>query len=202
MSPRNGTTSPRDLSPRRSETSSPRDGSPRLDDDSPRDSTFNPYTEFPEFSRKQLKKYAEMFKKYDLDSSGKIDFEELKKMMEKLGNAQTHLTLKGMITEVDEDLDGQISYREFLLIFRKAAEGTLQNLAGFDTLLTEAKEVDVSVVGVSGAKNFFEAKAAKLSAMSASEAEIKAEQAERRQANEAKAARKADFKEKLAAFNK
>lgn len=33
-------------------------------------------------------------------------------MMEKLEAPQTHLGLKGMIKEVDEDNDGKISYRE------------------------------------------------------------------------------------------
>ena len=33
-------------------------------------------------------------------------------MMEKLGEPQTHLGLKAMIKEVDEDNDGQISFRE------------------------------------------------------------------------------------------
>ena len=33
-------------------------------------------------------------------------------MMEKLGTPQTHLGLKEMITEVDEDHDGKISFRE------------------------------------------------------------------------------------------
>ena len=33
-------------------------------------------------------------------------------MMEKLGEPQTHLNLKVMIKEVDEDNDGQISIRE------------------------------------------------------------------------------------------
>ena len=37
---------------------------------------------------------------------------ELKLMMEKLGEPQTHLALKAMIKEVDEDNDGQISFRE------------------------------------------------------------------------------------------
>lgn len=39
-------------------------------------------------------------------------------MMEKIGAPQTHLGLKGMIAEVDEDKDGKISFREFLLIYR------------------------------------------------------------------------------------
>ena len=36
-------------------------------------------------------------------------------MMEKLGCPQTHLGLKAMIKEVDEDNDGKISFREVSL---------------------------------------------------------------------------------------
>jgi Ca2+-binding EF-hand superfamily protein len=38
--------------------------------------------------------------------------------MEKLGAPQTHLGLKKMIREVDEDEDGALVFREFILIFR------------------------------------------------------------------------------------
>lgn len=37
---------------------------------------------------------------------------ELKQMMEKLGAPQTHLGLKSMMKEVDEDLDSKLSFRE------------------------------------------------------------------------------------------
>ena len=37
---------------------------------------------------------------------------ELKLMMEKLGEPQTHLALKEMIKAIDEDNDGEISFRE------------------------------------------------------------------------------------------
>ena len=47
---------------------------------------------------------------------------------------------------MDEDNDGQISFREFLLIFRKAARGELQ-AAGLTTI---ANSVDVSEVSVMG----------------------------------------------------
>lgn len=50
--------------------------------------------------------------RYDTDSSNFIDLMELKLMMEKLGEPQTHIGLKAMIKEVDEDNDGQISFRE------------------------------------------------------------------------------------------
>jgi len=50
--------------------------------------------------------------RYDTGKDKFIDFEELKHMMEKLGAPQTHLCLKEMIKEVDEDFDGKISFRE------------------------------------------------------------------------------------------
>lgn len=43
-----------------------------------------------------------------------MDLEELKRMMEKLGAPQTHLDLKAMIKEVDEDGDNKISFREVI----------------------------------------------------------------------------------------
>ena len=78
-------------------------------------------------------------------------------MMEKLQAPQTHLGLKAMIKEVDEDDDGAISFREFLIIFRKAAAGELDLESGLGQLAT-LTEVDVDEVGVGGAKTFFEAK--------------------------------------------
>lgn len=47
-----------------------------------------------------------------------------------------------MIKEVDEDNDGKISFREFLLIFRKAANGELQA----EGLSAIASSVDVTEV--------------------------------------------------------
>ena len=78
-------------------------------------------------------------------------------MMEKLGAPQTHLGLKAMIKEVDEDDDSAISFREFLMIFRKARAGELDLESGLGRLAT-LSEVDVDMVGVGGAKTFFEAK--------------------------------------------
>ena len=82
-------------------------------------------------------------------------------MMEKLQAPQTHLGLKAMIKEVDEDDDGAISFREFLIIFRKAAAGELDLESGLGQLAT-LTEVDVDEVGVGGAKTFFEAKVGEL----------------------------------------
>ncbi|GLD71631.1 EF-hand domain-containing protein D1 isoform X6 [Lates japonicus] len=52
--------------------------------------------------------------RYDTGKDGSIDLMELKLMMEKLGAPQTHLGLKNMIKEVDEDFDGKLSFRETL----------------------------------------------------------------------------------------
>ncbi|XP_061193355.1 allograft inflammatory factor 1-like [Saccostrea echinata] len=62
----------------------------------------------------KLVEYKAKFMEYDLDDSGDIDIMELKQMMEKLGQAKTHLELKKMIAEVDTDNSGTINYTEFL----------------------------------------------------------------------------------------
>jgi allograft inflammatory factor 1 len=49
----------------------------------------------------RLEKYKLQFMEFDEDHSGDIDIMELKRMMEKMGQAKTHLELKKMITEVD-----------------------------------------------------------------------------------------------------
>jgi len=50
--------------------------------------------------------------RYDVNNDHFLDLMEMKMMMEKLGAPQTHVGLKGMIKEVDEDNDGKVSFRE------------------------------------------------------------------------------------------
>eukprot|EP00057_Strongylocentrotus_purpuratus_P020067 XP_011674541.1 PREDICTED: EF-hand domain-containing protein D2 homolog [Strongylocentrotus purpuratus] len=125
---------------------------------------------------------------------------ELKYMMEKLEAPQTHLGLKAMMKEADEDLDDMISFREFLLIFRKAAAGELMEDSGLN-LLAQLSEIDVDEEGVSGAKNFFEAKIAVQTQEGKFHQEILDEQEERRQEAEVKKVRQQQFREKAALFN-
>ncbi|KAK3561348.1 hypothetical protein QTP86_030655, partial [Hemibagrus guttatus] len=160
---------------------------------------FNPYTEFKEFTRKQIKQMEEMFKRFDSGKDGYIDLMELKMMMEKLGAPQTHIGLKNMIREVDEDYDGKLSYREFLLIFRRAAAGELQD---DDPLMALARlsEISVSNEGVKGARDFFEAKAQVLSVRSKFEAELREEKEEKQRMEEQRKQRRAAFKELQSAF--
>ncbi|XP_016104928.1 EF-hand domain-containing protein D1-like [Sinocyclocheilus grahami] len=160
---------------------------------------FNPYTEFKEFSRKQIKDMEKMFKRFDSGKDGFIDLMELKLMMEKLGAPQTHLGLKNMIKEVDEDYDGKLSYREFLLIFRRAAAGELQEESGL-MALARLSEIDVSTKGVLGARDFFEAKVQALSVRSKFEAEIREEQEEKKRMELERKQRRAAFKELQSTF--
>ena len=123
-----------------------------------------------------------------------------------------------MIKEVDEDDDGAICFREFLLIFRKAAAGELDLESGLGKLAT-LTEVDVDEVGVGGAKNFFEANVCtgywavlvwtytsellqikEANKGSKFEEEIKEEQEERKKAEEEKKSRQQQFRERAALF--
>jgi hypothetical protein len=105
-------------------------------------------------------------------------------------------TLKAMIAEVDDDGDQMLSFREFLMIYKKAAAGTLQ-CAG---LVKLAGSVNVTEVGAKGAKAFFDAHATANSQANKMEMEIKAEQAAKKEELEAAKTRKAAFKAKMASF--
>ncbi|XP_071439460.1 EF-hand domain-containing protein D2 homolog [Hetaerina americana] len=159
----------------------------------------NVYTEFAEFSRRQIKEYEKTFNRYDVGRDGFLDLEEVKKMMEKLGAPQTHLALKAMIKAVDEDEDGKISFREFLLVYRKAKAGELQEESGLGRLAA-LTEVDVDAVGVSAAATFFEAKIEEQRKTSKFEDEIRQEKEERLKQEEEKQQRKKEFKKKAALF--
>ena len=103
---------------------------------------------------------------------------------------------QAMIAEVDMDADGQLSFFEFLTIYKKAALGELVA----EGLKTIAASCNVAEEGVGGAKGFFEAKAAEANKGSKFEEEIKAEQEERKKEVAAAAERKAAFKAKMAGF--
>ncbi|XP_052893887.1 EF-hand domain-containing protein D2 homolog [Anopheles moucheti] len=159
----------------------------------------NIYTEFHEFSRKEIKDYQATFSKYDVGNDGYLDLAELKIMMEKLGAPQTHLGLKGMIAEVDEDKDGKISFREFLLIYRKAHAGELISDSGLGQL-ARLTEINVDEVGVGGAKNFFEAKIEQQLRTNKFHDEIRQEQEERRRMEEERVVRRQQFQQRAAVF--
>ncbi|XP_060521324.1 EF-hand domain-containing protein D2 homolog [Cylas formicarius] len=159
----------------------------------------NIFTEFHEFSRKEIKNYEATFKKFNTNKDGYLSLDELKRMMEVLGAPQTHLGLKAMIKEVDEDNDGRLSFHEFMMVFRKARAGELDEESGLGQLARLA-EVDVEKVGVTGAKEFFEAKIGELSKKSKFEEEIRQEQNERKRMEEERATRRQEFLQKASVF--
>ena len=136
-------------------------------------------------------------------------------MMEKLGEPQTHLQLKSMIKEVDEDKDGQISFREATPIeninlinvidfspslcwfFKKPsrANWSAKVWPRLPTSVTSRRKVS------RGAKSFFEAKVAEQSKGAKFEQEIKAEQEKKQKEAEEQKARRAAFKEKASWFH-
>jgi len=128
-----------------------------------------------------------------------LDLQQLKYLMEKIGHPQTHVALKEMIKEVDENFDDRIDQREFFLIFRKAARKELKSTGLLE--LAKVVSIDVQQEGVGGAKNFFQAKIEVQSLSKKNEDEIKAEQVEKKQQRVEAATRKADFKSKASMFN-
>lgn len=162
----------------------------------------NVYMEFTEFTRKQIKDLEKKFKEFCSPETQIIGLTELKFMMEKLGAPQTHIGLKAIIREVDEDLDNALTFREFLLIFRKLAAGELTGRDEDDGLLQLAKLVciDVGEIGVGGAKNFFEAKIKIANQTNKFEDEIRQEQEENKIKMKEKKARQEEFKKKQSNF--
>uniref|UniRef100_A0A4W5P0M3 EF-hand domain family, member D1 n=1 Tax=Hucho hucho TaxID=62062 RepID=A0A4W5P0M3_9TELE len=147
---------------------------------------FNPYTEFKEFSRKQIKDMENIFKRFDSGKDGFIDLMELKLMMEKLGAPQTHLGLKNMIREVDEDFDSKLSYREVSPPQHDAATPVLHV---WDGVLRLANLIVCCMVQVQALK-----------VGSKFEAEIREEQEERKRQALDRKQRRAAFKELQSAF--
>ena len=104
--------------------------------------------------------------RFDTDQSGYLSDQELKygvnselflflksfhhfalpPQLEKMGVAQTHMQLRGLMKEIDLDQDGKVSYVEFLNIFKLAKEGKLMS----EGLKKIAAEVKVEEVGVGG----------------------------------------------------
>merc|ERR1712071_111390 len=94
---------------------------------------------------------------------------------------------------------GAISFREFLMIFKKERAGEL-DLDSVLGQLAKLSEVDVDEVGVTGAKTFFEAKIAEVTKGSKFADEIREEQEERKREEEDKMQRQISFKERAALF--
>ncbi|XP_020916259.1 allograft inflammatory factor 1 [Exaiptasia diaphana] len=87
--------------------------------------------DYPDLSER-LEGYKNQFMEFDEDHSGDIDIMELKRMMEKLGQAKTHLELKKMIAEVDTNNSGTIHYNEFLTMMLGKKSSILKLILMFE----------------------------------------------------------------------
>ncbi|KAM9511087.1 uncharacterized protein ACWYII_045710 isoform 2-T2 [Salvelinus alpinus] len=80
----------------------------------------NPKTELTEELKQEIREAFELF---DTDASGYIDVKELKVAMRALGFEPKKEEIKRMITEVDKDETGKISFSDFLTVMtQKMAE--------------------------------------------------------------------------------
>eukprot|EP00927_Polykrikos_kofoidii_P044733 TRINITY_DN3861_c0_g1_i1.p2 TRINITY_DN3861_c0_g1~~TRINITY_DN3861_c0_g1_i1.p2 ORF type:complete len:149 (+),score=56.69 TRINITY_DN3861_c0_g1_i1:77-523(+) len=70
-----------------------------------------------------IQKCREAFNTFDQDGSGTIDTQEMKLLLEAIGEAPTEEELFRFMTDVDEDGTGEIEFAEFLQAFEKQRGG-------------------------------------------------------------------------------
>ena len=87
------------------------------------DASENGVVDFPEFLVMMEQKMKdtdaeeerkEAFRVFDKDGNGYINAAELKNVMTNLGENMTDAEIDSMIAEADLDVDGQVSYEEFV----------------------------------------------------------------------------------------
>lgn len=61
------------------------------------------------------------FRLFDDDNTGKISFQNLKRVAKELGENMTDEELREMIAEADRDGDGEINEEEFFRIMSKSS---------------------------------------------------------------------------------
>lgn len=104
----------------------------------------------------------EYFAHFDFDIDGFLSINELKLMLEKLKVPQTHLMTKRLVSQTLGDDEEFLTFYQSLQIYSQVDQlAKAQELSSSTTSkLAKASSIDVSLVGVSGAKRFFEAKIA------------------------------------------
>ena len=84
-------------------------------------------------------KCREAFNTFDADGSGSIDSQEMKQLLEAIGESPTEEELFRFMAEVDEDGRGEIEFSEFLRAFEKQRGGQ----GSFEDELDTRKMIDV-----------------------------------------------------------
>lgn len=72
-----------------------------------------------ELSADDVRELKEAFNLFDKDKNGMIDCEELREVMQSLGQMPTQEQLEDMIHEIDTDNDGVVDFDEFLQMMTK-----------------------------------------------------------------------------------
>jgi len=116
------------------------------------------------FSPEEIREAYTIFKHCDENNDSFLELSELKLALEKLSVPQTHLAVKELIAEIVGENVTKLNFCQFLLTYA----ATLQNRGGkvnpkngsHAELMALEDSINVSKVGVSGAKLFFEAKIA------------------------------------------
>jgi calmodulin len=81
-----------------------------------------------------IQKCREAFNTFDQDGSGTIDTQEMKLLLEAIGEAPTEEELFRFMADVDEDGTGEIEFAEFLRAFEKQRGGQQEVEDELDTL--------------------------------------------------------------------
>jgi len=102
------------------------------------------------FDERQLNEFLSQFSKFDLDGNGTIDIEELRQVLNDLGESSSEATLTEMINEVSSEQNGTISFPDFLKVMHKIKLGqstafgdvykvVKERLAHFEKKIKQAK---------------------------------------------------------------
>ncbi|XP_015675308.1 allograft inflammatory factor 1 [Protobothrops mucrosquamatus] len=109
------------------------------------DSINKEFLESPKYNTDEdLAEKLELFKKkymeFDLNAQGDIDIMALKRMLEKLGAAKTHLELKKMITEATGGMRETINYHDFVAVMLGKRSAILKIILMYEKM-TEKEEL-------------------------------------------------------------
>ncbi|XP_056300407.1 allograft inflammatory factor 1-like [Pseudoliparis swirei] len=114
------------------------------------DSINEAFLSDPKYAEEEdISSKLEMFKKkymeFDLNDKGEIDLMGLKRMLEKLGLAKTHLELKKMMAEVvGGPSKDTISYHDFLNMMLGGKNAILKLILMFEGMGKEQEPKDVA----------------------------------------------------------